>query len=140
MKLLCTICLIFTYLAAFCGDKNETSILKVLSEQAAAWNRGDIESYMKGYWNHDSLVFIGSKGPVYGYNATLQRYKSAYTDTVKMGKLFFSDIKLKKLSSRYYFVSGRWELRRSIGDLSGFFTLIFQKFSRDWFIVADHSS
>ncbi|MBZ0100187.1 MAG: DUF4440 domain-containing protein, partial [Taibaiella sp.] len=68
----------------------------MLHKQADEWNRGDIDGYMQGYWNSDSLVFIGSKGPVYGYKPTLERYKTSYPDKEKMGKLDFSDLSFRR--------------------------------------------
>lgn len=125
---------------AFAQSKSEKAILQVLDKQAAGWNKGDLDEYMQGYWNDDSLLFIGKNGPTYSYKATLERYKKSYSDTAKMGKLNFSHIRFNKLSRRQYFVSGRWELKRSIGDLSGYFTLIFKKIKQNWVIIADHSS
>lgn len=117
-----------------------TAILKVLKNQVSAWNEGSIERYMKGYWNNDSLLFIGKNGPAYGYQNTLTRYKKSYADTASMGKLGFEVLSLKKLSPNYYFAVGKWNLKRSIGNLSGSWTLLFKRINREWKIVADHSS
>lgn len=132
--------LVFMCVNVFAYSKDETAIRTVLQQQAAAWNTGDIDAYMTGYWNNDSLVFIGKNGPTYGYNATLQRYKSSYPDAEKMGKLNFTILQVKALSKDYYFVLGKWELKRSMGDLSGHFTLLFRHIAGQWLIVADHSS
>lgn len=132
--------IMLTCLKVSAYSKDETAIRKVLEQQSAAWNRGDIDAYMTGYWNNDSLVFIGKNGPTYGYNATLQRYKSSYPDAEKMGKLNFTILQVKELSKEYYFVLGKWELKRSVGDLSGHFTLLFRHIGGRWLIVADHSS
>lgn len=121
-------------------NKDSAQIVSVLNGQVQGWNSGDIDSYMKGYWNSDSLVFIGKSGSTYGYKATLLRYKKTYSDTAKMGKLGFSDIHIQKLSSTYFFVTGAWQLQRSIGDISGYFTLLFKKVHNKWVIVCDHSS
>ncbi len=112
----------------------------VLDKQAAAWNKGDIETYMQGYWNHDSLLFIGSKGPVYGYQPTLERYKKSYPDKQAMGVLSFSALTFKKLSDEYYYVTGNWSLQRDKDNPNGYFTLLFRNMNGKWLIVADHSS
>jgi hypothetical protein len=95
---------------------------------------------MKGYWESDSLMFIGKSGVTYGWQNTLNNYKKGYPDTATMGKLNFTIIKVKRLSGEYYQVVGKWHLKRSIGDLSGHYTLLFQKIKGDWVIVTDHSS
>jgi hypothetical protein len=83
-----------------------------------AWNRGDIENFMKGYWENDSLMFIGKNGITYGWTNTLNNYKKGYPDTAAMGKLSFNINTVKRLSKEYYYVVGKWHLQRSIGDLT----------------------
>jgi hypothetical protein len=119
---------------------DERVILKILNDQTAAWNRGDIDGFMNGYWKNDSLMFIGKTGVTYGWANTLNNYKKNYPDTIAMGKLSFTIITAKQLSIQYFHVVGRWYLRRSIGDLGGHFTLLFRKINSMWVIVADHSS
>lgn len=122
------------------NDAETKQIADVLYKQAAAWNNGNIEEYMHGYWNNDSLLFIGSKGPVYGYKPTLERYKKSYPDKEAMGELSFSDLTFKRLSHEYYFVTGRWSLQRDKDNPNGYFTLLFRLMNGKWQIVADHSS
>jgi ketosteroid isomerase-like protein len=121
-------------------SKGEKTIRNLLAEQTAAWNRGDIESFMKGYWENDSLMFIGKSGVTYGWTNTLNNYKKGYPDTAAMGKLTFTLIKLEKISRKYFQVVGKWFLKRSIGDVGGHYTLLLRKINRKWVIVADHSS
>ena len=95
---------------------------------------------MDTYWKSDSLLFIGSSGVNRGWQNTLNNYKRGYPDTIAMGKLAFDIIMVKKLSSKYYYVVGKWMLTRSIGNLSGHYDLLFRKIKGKWYIVADHSS
>ena len=120
--------------------KDESAIRGILDNQTAAWNRGDIESFMKGYWENDSLMFIGKSGVTYGWSNTLKNYKKNYPDTATMGKLAFTLIEVKKLSKEYYHVTGKWFLKRSIGDIGGHYTLLFRKINGRWVIISDHSS
>jgi hypothetical protein len=121
-------------------NKDETAIRNLLDSQTKAWNRGDIEGFMKGYWQNDSLMFIGKSGVTYGWSNTLKNYKKSYPDTTAMGKLSFEVLQVRQLSSSYYHVVGKWFLNRSIGNLSGHYTLLFQKIKGIWVIIADHSS
>ena len=121
-------------------DKNEIAIRKMLATQETAWNTGNLESFMKGYWVNDSLLFIGKNGPKYGYQTTLENYKKGYPDTAHMGKFTSTILSIKKLSTDYYFVVGKWFLKRSVGDATGFYTLLIRKIKGEWVIVADHSS
>ena len=118
---------------------DEAAIRRVLEEQEVAWNNGSIEDFMRGYWQSDSLMFVGKNGVKYGYNSTLENYKKSYPDTAARGKLYFDIIQVKRLSKEYYVVTGKWELMRSIGNLDGYFTLLFKKIKNNWVIIADHS-
>ena len=124
----------------FAQNGEQKAILKILGDQKAAWNRGDVEVFMKGYWENDSLMFIGKSGVTYGWTNTLNNYKKGYPDTAAMGKLDFTIIKAERLSKEYYHVVGKWHLKRSIGDLDGHFTLLFRKINGHWVIVEDHRS
>ena len=122
------------------APKDATAIRRLMTDQAAAWNRGNIDDFMKGYWNNDSLVFIGRSGPSYGYAAGLARYKSSYDSPDKMGQLTFSEIKITRLAPDYCFVIGKWALKRKAGDVGGTYTLLFRKINGQWFIIVDHTS
>ena len=125
---------------ALAQDKDDQTIRKILSDQTIAWNKGNIEDFMKGYWNNDSLMFIGKSGVTYGYQNTLMNYKKNYNNADAMGTLSFDLIKVQRLSPEYYFVVGKWHLKRSIGDLGGHYNLLFRKINNSWVIIADHSS
>lgn len=137
------------YLLLFClilsstadaQSNDETSIRQLLDKQTAAWNRGDIDQFMEGYWENDSLMFIGKSGVTYGWTNTLNNYKRGYPDTAAMGKLRFELLTVKRLSDEYYFVVGKWFLQRSIGNIGGHYNLLFRKINGKWVIIADHSS
>ena len=137
-----SILLIFS--VSFCinasSQQDEIAIRKIMENQSQAWNRGDLDAFMVGYWENDSLMYIGKSGVTYGYNQTLDTYKKNYSDTAAMGKLQFTFIKFRQLSDEYYHVTGKWYLKRSVGDASGHFTLLFRKINGKWVIISDHSS
>jgi len=118
----------------------ERSIRRTMAEQELAWNRGDLEGFMAGYWHSDSLRFIGSRGLTYGWQQTLDNYKKGYPDAEAMGKLKFTILSVEQLSKRSAYVIGKWYLTRKNGDLSGHYTLLWKKMKGKWVIVADHSS
>jgi len=120
--------------------RDDIAVRKLLSDQQACWNRGDIDGFMKGYWKNDSLTFTGKSGVTYGWTKTLANYKRNYPDTLTMGKLDFTVVKTARLSADCYHVIGKWHLQRSIGNLEGYFSLIFRKIKGQWLIIADHTS
>ena len=140
MKLLLSLFLLCSSYLLAAQSKDEKAILQMLETQNQAWNRGDVSGFMKGYWENDSLMFIGKSGVTYGYQNTLENYKKGYPDTAAMGKLTTKQIKMIRVSKEYYFIVGKWYLKRSIGDISGHYNLLVRKINGQWVIVADHSS
>ncbi|WP_426491946.1 YybH family protein [Hymenobacter sp. 102] len=117
------------------------AILQVLSTQTAAWNRGDVAGFMRGYWQNDSLVFIGKSGLTYGWQRTLDNYRRSYPTPAAMGQLDFSNLRIQSLSPDAAQVIGRWHLARpAAGDLQGHFLLVMRRINGKWVVVADHSS
>ncbi|HEX6428242.1 MAG TPA: DUF4440 domain-containing protein [Niastella sp.] len=139
-KLLCFMLAFILLQQARAQDKDEQAIRKVLSDQIIAWNNGNTEEFMKGYWNNDSLMFIGKSGVTYGYQNTLMNYKKHYSNADSMGTLTFDLVKVQRLSPEYFFIVGKWHLKRNIGDVGGHYNLLFRKIKGSWVIVADHSS
>jgi ketosteroid isomerase-like protein len=120
--------------------QDKQAVLKVLDTQQAAWNRGDIEGFMQGYWKSDSLLFVGSSAPTYGWQATLNNYKKGYPDKAAMGRLSFNIMQVKLLDAENAFVLGAWHLKREKDAPGGYFTLWFRKINGEWKIVVDHTS
>ncbi|RYY12177.1 MAG: nuclear transport factor 2 family protein, partial [Chitinophagaceae bacterium] len=139
MKLFTVIVAMFISVVVCAQSADETAIKNILKEQTESWNKGNIEEFMKGYWKHDSLMFIGSNGITYGFQNTLDNYRKNYNSPDKMGKLTFRLLKVQQLSPEYYFVVGQWNLTRNAGNVGGHYDLIFRKINGRWFIISDHS-
>jgi hypothetical protein len=131
---------IITTCSLFAQSKDEMEVRGLLARQTKEWNDGNIPAFMNTYWKSDSLMFVGKSGITYGWQKTLDNYKKNYPDAAAMGKLKFDRLEVKRLSSGYFFVVGKWHLTRSIGDIGGIFTLLFRKVANRWLIIADHSS
>jgi len=138
-KIILTGLLIFC--ACFCFSQDKDAVVKVLDDQRIAWNNGDIEGFMQGYWKSDSLMFIGKTAPVYGWQKTLDRYKKTYPGKAGMGQLTFAIIQVKVLDGNNAFVLGGWALKLENGKTpGGYFTLWFRKIDGEWKLVCDHTS
>ena len=119
----------------------QRAIVQVLTTQTAAWNRGDIPGFMEGYWKSDSLVFIGRKGPTYGWQPTLANYQKNYPNAAAMGQLDFSGLRVNLVAPTAAQVVGRWHLARpAAGDMQGYFLLVLRKIDGKWLVVADHTN
>ena len=129
-----------TSFAAFAQSKDEAAIRKVMDDQAAAWNRGDIDGFMAGYWRSPKLTFVSGTNVTRGWQQTLDRYKKSYDTRAKMGTLTFSDLELTVLSKDAAVVLGSWSLAREKDNPHGKFTLLFRKFKEGWRVAMDHTS
>ena len=137
--------LLFTAAFAFAQsapDEKSIAVRAVLNSQVGAWNRGDLEGFMAGYWRSPDLEFYSGDKITLGWDATLARYKKSYQGEGKdMGHLDFSDLQVHTNSSGVAWVSGQWHLKMKDGsEKGGLFTLIFHKMADGWKIIHDHTS
>jgi ketosteroid isomerase-like protein len=119
---------------------DEAEITAVLQKQAADWNRGDLATFMNGYWKSDETIFAGAGGLARGWQAVYERYQKTYPDKKAMGQLTFSDMEVHKTCADAAFVVGQFHLARENDKFSGIFTLNFRKFPEGWKVVADHTT
>jgi beta-aspartyl-peptidase (threonine type) len=119
---------------------DRSKITAVLTAQQTAWNRGDVDAFIVGYWESPELTFSGSGGIARGFDGVRQRYKRNYPDRAAMGQLAFSDLEFRFLGPDAALVLGHWHLQREKGDIGGVFSLVWQRFPDGWKIVHDHTS
>ena len=122
------------------SQEREKAIEKVLFDQVTAWNAGDIEGFMKGYWNSDSTMFLSGGTLTRGYSGVLSRYKKSYDTRDKMGKLDFSELQVKTITPTFGVATGVWRLHRAKDQPWGRFTLLLEKKPEGWRIIHDHTS
>jgi ketosteroid isomerase-like protein len=137
---LCCGILLMGVLQVYGQNNAERDIRGAMRLQQEAWNKGDVAAFMETYWKSDSLLFVGSSGPIYGWQGAFDRYLKTYPDQASMGKLKFDLLQINPLSESYYFVLGKWHLTRKKGNIGGTFTLLFKKIAAKWVIISDHTS
>ena len=114
----------------------------VWNAQVDAWNRGDLDAFMAGYWNSPDLVFFSNRTETRGWQQTLDRYRASYkAEGRQMGALDFPQLEFKVLGPEAVLARGRWRLKMPDGkESSGMTSVTFQKRPEGWRIVHDHSS
>jgi len=120
----------------------ESQIRQVLTDQVSAWNKGDIDAFMRGYQDSPETTFIG-KTVHHGWQQVLERYKHDYSTKEARGTLEFSELSIRMLGPEYAIATGRYHLARSAaggGDATGIFSLVWQKSAGGWKIILDHTS
>lgn len=116
---------------------DSTAILDVLTMQYEAWNMGNIDGFMTGYWNSSKLSFIGSRGVTFGWDQTKQNYKKGYPDQDAMGQLSFDIIQLRSTGPSSAHLIGQFTLFRKTDKPTGYFSLVFEKIEGNWLITSD---
>jgi uncharacterized protein (TIGR02246 family) len=131
------------------ASKERAEIRAVIEKQAAAWNQGDIASFMKSYEDSPETTFVGSASVQKGYGQVLERYRKNYATRELMGKLTFRELEVRLLPSasgkpEYAVVTGRFHLDRTAhgaqGKDDGIFSLVLHKMGEGWKIVLDHTA
>lgn len=144
MKIILFLLFFLLSVSAFAADTGEQktiqTIKSVMEKQTVAWNNGDIDGFMQGYWKSENLVFVSGDNVTKGWQQTTDRYKKSYNTREKMGVLTFSDLEVNVLSKDSAVVLGRWKVAHEPKDNQGRFTLIFRKFKNGWKIIHDHTS
>jgi uncharacterized protein (TIGR02246 family) len=122
--------------------KDRAAITQLITSQQLSWNKGDIDTFVKAYWNSPDLTFSGTRGTERGYETVLEHYKKAYPDRSTMGQLDFSDLEFHFIGNDGALVLGHWHLTRDKdkGDVGGVFSLVWQRFPQGWRIIHDHTS
>lgn len=126
-----------------CNMNNQTEVAKikaVLHNQQIAWNKGDIDGFMQGYWKSEDLEFVSKNGTTKGWKNTLERYQKSYPTSKEMGKLKFTLGEIKFLNNNSATLNGNWELIRETDNPKGSFILTFQKIDSNWVIIKDYTT
>lgn len=118
------------------------AILAMLTQQAADWNRGDLDAFASGYKDSPDILFMGKKTS-HGYDGMLASYKQGYASREAMGTLSFSDLEVQPLDERFATTTGRFHLERTAaggGNADGYFLLVLEKTASGWKVVRDDTT
>lgn len=131
--------LLFAPLVASAADAD--LVKAILTKQADAWNKGDLDTFLDTYWKSEDLVFFSGGTVSKGHKAVTDRYHKRYkADGKEMGKLTFTDLEVEMLGADAAMVRGKWKLEMKAENPDGLFTLIVKKLPGGWKIVHDHTS
>ena len=119
----------------------EAAVRNVLEAQRQAWNRGDLDGFMDGYWKSDSLTFYSGESVSRGWEATRERYIRRYKSGGReMGTLAFDLREVALGAPDRATVRGAWRLTLRDGSPHGTFTLQLRRFPEGWKIVEDRTT
>ena len=123
-------------------SKVHDETIRLLADQAEAWNRGDLDGFMAGYWKDDRLTFFSGGDITRGWQKTYDRYRKRYqSEGREMGRLEFREVQIESLGTDAAFARGRWQLTmKDASTPNGLYTLFFRRIDGRWRIVHDHTS
>ncbi|WP_209400082.1 DUF4440 domain-containing protein [Pseudozobellia sp. WGM2] len=130
---------LFTLNSILAQNDDEKAILDIIKKQKIAWTNGDLEGFMQGYWQSDSLTYYSGGKITRGWQTTLENYKKGYPNDDYIGSLEFTIDQITKINEGAYYVMGQYHLTRKVGDANGTFMIIFKKIDGQWKIIADSS-
>jgi uncharacterized protein (TIGR02246 family) len=122
-------------------SRQELNILKVLTRQEDAWNRGDIDAYASGFKNSPDILFVGRQVNR-GFDQMLADYKHTYPNKESMGTLGYSALDPHILDDHYAFIIGHYKIERSKkggGNAEGTFSLLLENTPDGWKIILDNN-
>src|SRR3954453_14772012 len=80
--------------ASAAAPEDEKAIKGVLDAQVVAWNKGDLDGFMIGYWNDEELSFVSNGVERKGWKTTRDRYEKRYwsgDERPERGELSFTE-------------------------------------------------
>lgn len=116
----------------------DREIRTLLADQAAAWTRGDLDSFCAVY--ADDATFLSPSGLTEGRQAVLDRYRKKYVDKAGMGSLTLEITQVRAASAMNASVVARWTLTwPDKPKAEGLTLLVLWKTQSGWRIVQDAS-
>ena len=112
---------------------------RLLADQAACWNRGDLPGFVASYWQSEALSFMGAGGVTRGARDLLAMYERGYPDAATRGQLSFRVLEVRPLDGGFALVLGEFALARAKPD-RGFFTLLVERRAEGLRIAHDHTT
>jgi uncharacterized protein (TIGR02246 family) len=122
--------------------RDELDVVKVITRQEDAWNKGDLDGFAAAYKNSPDILFVGSH-VFKGFSEMVAEYKRDYPNKDAMGTLSFYDPEPRILDEHYAVLVGRYKLERSKkngGNADGAFSMVLEKTPDGWKIILDHTT
>ena len=134
-----TLLTLMTITMASAQSEDEKEIRAILMAQQEAWSNNDLEGFMEGYWESDSLTYYSGGRVTQGWGTTLDNYKKGYPSKKETGTLDFQIDAITQINEDAYYVMGQYFLTRNAGNTNGTFMIVFKRIAGTWKIIADSS-
>ena len=112
-----------------------------MASSAAAWNRGDLATFVGDYAAESTTTFISQGHAQHGFDWIRRNYEPGFAPGAIRDSLRFEEVEARALGPNYILATARYVLFR--GDSvtsSGPFTLVLRRAGATWKIIHDHTS
>jgi hypothetical protein len=120
--------------------RDAEEIADLIRQQFAAWNRRDIDGYMKAFWASPLLIFAVESEVWVGWEQVKANLLHEYSDPDRMGKSALDRLQTNTVSSETAMTIEWWSIVFRATKVSGFTTSVWHKFPVGWRIIQGHSS
>jgi ketosteroid isomerase-like protein len=121
----------------------QRGVVEALESSGRAWTAGDLDGFMAVYEQSPATTYLGHGAVVRGYDAIRATYAPRFAPGANQYRILSFDVlETRMLGTGYVLATGRYHLRKQVGDteeLTGLFTLVFHKGSKGWRIISDHT-
>ena len=115
-------------------------IADLVKRQFAAWNRHDIDGYMKVFWGSPLLIFAVEDEVWVGWDQVKANLAQEYSDRERMGNSILERLQTNMVSAEVALTVEWWSIMFGATKVRGFTTSTWHKFSNGWRIIEGHTS
>jgi ketosteroid isomerase-like protein len=113
----------------------------MLTDAAAAWNRGDLDAFMSDYLPGDRTSFVTNQGVLHGVDEVRGRYAPRFAPGAVRDSLSFARLETDWLAPGVAYLNAEYILSRGDSVVArGPTSLVMLRHEGRWRIVHDHSS
>jgi len=118
----------------------ELLVVNALNEQADAWQRGNLDTFLQHYWASDELTLFADGRAEEGSRAARTLYEPKVPAGNAAGRLVYDLIRVQPLAPDVILVTGRWQVDRGTDSQAGRFSRVFRRIDGRWVIAHEHLS
>lgn len=122
------------------NDAMVTSIRTAFDGWGAAWNNGDLEGYLEGYWDSEQTRYVSNAQVVRGKAAIVAGYRSRFPRSEALGTLALQHIEVEAIGEQDALIFGVMAHTLDETTREVAFTVHVRQIDGTWRIVSDHSA
>ena len=119
-----------------------TSAEQAFAAMRTAWNRGDLEGSLDGYWDSPDLVWVNGAGISHGFAEFAEGMRADFAEAPEaMGEFTAEILDSRRIAEDSAITVARWSISRDGEELmGGVSTMLWRRFGEEWKIILEHAS